>query len=440
MLLLFNPSRHQPSAFVHRLSPLIRCTLLIFLAFSALSVRADSYPLSPQTKLRIKVVQWIPTKGTYQQWDHLSGEYVVSAEGTIMLPLIGTISVTDIDAAVLAAKIEEQVQSKTGMIDAPDTTVEITEYPPIYIVGSVNTPGAYQFRPGLTVLQAVALSGGMRRMQAAEGDEKGQITMLGDLQNLRDDILRNLGRIARLQTESKNEQSISYPAELTQSADKDLASEIIAQEQNVFTARANALSRQLENLEELRSLFTGEIAILGQKTRTLEQNIKLAEEELANVKSLVDRGIATVSRRSELERAVASLQSNRLDEVTAVMRARQSLSQATRDSLGLRDKHQMDVSAELQEARANLERLRIKEDILKKTLALIGLSAAVDRRNDRAMELALSFTIMRRRLTGLEEIPATEATALFPGDVVKASIAERSQQSTIRPSIIGSAQ
>lgn len=432
--------RRQTFACMCRVASLAGFTLLTFLALSSLPARADSYTFSPQTKLRIKIVQWIPMKGAYQQWDHVSGDYIVSAEGTITLPLIGSMNVMDVDAAKLAARIGEQIQSKTGLIDAPDTTVEIAEYPPVYIVGSVTTPGAYQFRPGLTVLQALALSGGTRRMQTAEGDEKGQISMLGELQNLRDDILRTLARIGRLQTERTDEKLIRFPAELADSADKDLSDEIIAQEQIVFTARANALSRQLENLEELRSLFTGEIEILGQKTKVLEQNIKLAEDELASVKSLVERGIATVSRRSDLERALAALQSNRLDEITAAMRARQNLSQATRDLIGLRDKHQTDVSTELQEARANLERLRIREDILKKTLSLVGLSVAVDRRNERVMEPALSFTIVRRQQTGAEEIHAIEATALSPGDVVKVSIAEQSQQSVLRSSIVGSAQ
>lgn len=327
------------------------------------------------------------------------------------------------DNVELAAKISDQLKDKTGLISAPNTTIEILEYPPIYIVGSVTTPGEYKFRPGMTVLQALALSGGRYRAATQDGD-KGQIGMLGDLQSFREDILRTLARISRLEAESSSAKDISFPADLTSRAGDPTVAEVMAQERIVFNARRNELSRQLESLDELRKLFTSEIDILEKKTETLDSRIKLVSDELAGVRSLVERGIATVSRRSELELAVSNLQSNRLDEITAAMRARQNLSEATRNALSLKDKHQTSVSVELQEAQANLERLKIKEDVVKKVLVVSGTSPISESKRENTVEPNLTFTIVRQSEGKAEEISASEQTPLKPNDVVKVALSE----------------
>jgi protein involved in polysaccharide export with SLBB domain len=386
---------------------------------------AEPYALVPQTRLRVTVVQWSPLKGEYRNWDAVSGEFTIDGAGEISLPLIGRMRVLGSDSAELALKISERIKTKTGLIDAPETTVQVVEYPPIYVVGAVTAPGAYPFRPGFTVLQALALSGGKYRSPST-ADMKGQIGMLGDLKTVRSDILRAIGQIARLKAEATGEE-IRFPPELTRASGNPLAIEIMAQEQVIFSARANALKRQLDNYAELQDLLKNEINILGQKAEALERNIKLVDDELTGVKSLVDRGMATVSRRSELERAVAALQSNRLDEVTATMRARQSLSEATRNGLGLRDKHYTDISAELQEAQANLERLSIKEDVIEKTLVTGDFFSSETRQREEREQEDILFSIVRRGQEQDGVISATEATVLSPGDVVKVTIGGRSK-------------
>lgn len=394
------------------------------------SAHAERVPLMPQAKLRIAVVQWIPSKGEYQRWESVSGEFVVSADGTLTLPLIGAVTVIDSDATELAQQIAERLKAKTGLIDTPDASVEILDYPPVYVLGSVAAPGAKQFRPGLTVLQALSLSGGVFR-PATESGLKGQISMHGDLEDTRNDILRSIVRVSRLQAEMAGDKDIKFPADVMAAAGKSHITEVINQERIIFTARRNALDRQLQNLAELRGLLVSEIDVLGQKTQALEANIKLVENELSDVKSLVDRGIATVSRRSELERAVSSLRADRLDQITATMRARQNLSEATRNEVGLRDKYQTEVSTELQQVQASLERLRIKEDVLKKTLVLTSTKSDEETEAEARVEPELSFIIVRKKQGSVEEFAASESTVLLANDVVKVSISDRAKKWTL---------
>ncbi|RYE16650.1 MAG: hypothetical protein EOP45_17120 [Sphingobacteriaceae bacterium] len=69
-------------------------------------------------------------------------------------------------------------------------------YPPIYILGHVASPGAKQFRPGLTVLQALSLSGGVFR-PSTESGLKGQINMHGDLEDTRNEMYRQTISLAK---------------------------------------------------------------------------------------------------------------------------------------------------------------------------------------------------------------------------------------------------
>src|SRR4051812_21888056 len=153
--------------------------VLLALPTKALS---DDAQIVPQTKLRISVIQWMPTKGVYEQWTALGGEFVVTSTGTIELPVIGSISVGNLDGAGIAAEIAKRLQTKIGLVEKPETTVEIVEYPPIYVVGEVATPGEYRFRPGLTALQALALGGGAFR--ASEKRSEDEIKLAGELQGI----------------------------------------------------------------------------------------------------------------------------------------------------------------------------------------------------------------------------------------------------------------
>lgn len=411
---------------------LANATLVMALAFIVTVILparavADPYPFVPQTRLRITVVQWMPSKGEYQRWDSASGEFTVSSEGDIRLPIIGSVGIANSSATELERQIAERFKSKAGLIALPDATVEVVGYPPVYVVGDVATPGEKPFRPGLTVLQALSLGGGVYRPVTDSGI-KGQVALVGELEQTRDEILRTAARRSRLQAEMMGEKEIKFSSEIAEGSKDGLLTEIMGQEKLIFRARRDALERQLQNLSELRNLLVSEIDTLGQKTRAMEENIRIVESELRDVKSLVERGIATVSRRSELERALADLKNDRLDQITATMRARQGLSEATRNEAGLRDQFQTEVSTEMQQIQANHERVRIKEEVLKKTLVLTATSDTNNAQQNVGTNSELSFTIVRNLKGITQELPASESTLLMPSDVVKVGVRERSRR------------
>jgi protein involved in polysaccharide export with SLBB domain len=393
-----------------------------FLALSGVSpAQADPYRLAPQTKLRLTVVQFMPTKGEFQRWDALGGDVVVSSEGTVLLPVLGPISVSNLDTSQLAAEIAKRLQAKIGLVDLPDTTVEIVEYPPIYIVGNLKTPGQYQFRPGMTVLQAVALAGGEFRSDN-QGSQSETIRLQSDLQDVGDDLLRTSARIARLQAELSGAKELQLPAELTDAATDGSGSEIAQQEQTIFTARTNELSRQTTALAELGDLFVASIDVLQQKSQALDQQIAQSDKELEGVASLVQKGVATVSRRSDLERAIAGLRSDKLDNVIATMTARQQLNESKRNLAKLEDDRRTEVAQSLQTEQTNLERLQLKQTTSMRLLRQATSLIANDKLQEAIRAQGPVISIVRQVNGQSEETAATETTALMPGDLVKVAV------------------
>jgi polysaccharide export outer membrane protein len=90
--------------------------------------------------------------------ENLTGEYVVSAEGRLALPLIGEVMAKDLSVGQLRQIIEEKY--KQGYLKQPSVSLEVLTYRPFYILGEVNKPGEYPYTSGLTVMKAVATAQG----------------------------------------------------------------------------------------------------------------------------------------------------------------------------------------------------------------------------------------------------------------------------------------
>ncbi len=108
----------------------------------------DSYKIGPGDKIRVTVFAE----------SELSAVYKVSGNGSIAMPLVGTVVVQGLDIEQAKAVIKSRLAE--GFLVDPDVTVEVTEYRPFYIMGEIKTPGPYAYVDGMSVLEAVAISGG----------------------------------------------------------------------------------------------------------------------------------------------------------------------------------------------------------------------------------------------------------------------------------------
>jgi len=91
--------------------------------------------------------------------ESLTSQVVVLPDGTITLPLIGTVEARGLDLASLEAVVTRRL---TPFIPNPVLTVAVTRINSlmVYVIGKVNRPGRFELADHITVLQALALAGG----------------------------------------------------------------------------------------------------------------------------------------------------------------------------------------------------------------------------------------------------------------------------------------
>lgn len=115
---------------------------------SILKREVGEYRLEPGDQLQIFVLNE----------PDLSGEYLVDRTGTVSLPLIADINVRGKSIREVDSLITSKLRD--GYLRNPDVSVELLNYPPIFILGEVNKPGQYPYVEDLTVLKAVATAEG----------------------------------------------------------------------------------------------------------------------------------------------------------------------------------------------------------------------------------------------------------------------------------------
>lgn len=88
----------------------------------------------------------------------LSGQFEVDGSGSISMPLVGQVEAVGLTTPELEKRIVGLLEG--DYILNPRVSAEVINYRPFYILGEVNRPGEYPYTSGLTVLNAVAASGG----------------------------------------------------------------------------------------------------------------------------------------------------------------------------------------------------------------------------------------------------------------------------------------
>lgn len=88
----------------------------------------------------------------------LSGEYQVSANGSVTMPLIGDVPAVGLSARELEARLTEKYRG--GYLRDPKIVVEVYDFRPYFVLGEVEKPGRYPALEGTTILGAIATAGG----------------------------------------------------------------------------------------------------------------------------------------------------------------------------------------------------------------------------------------------------------------------------------------
>jgi len=144
---------------------------------------SKEYVIQPNDMLEITV---------YDEGD-LTKVVRVSQDLYITYPLLGRVSVRDMDVSQLEAEIADRL--KKDFVVNPQVNVFVKEFSGFYIYGQVQRPGCYPLQRDITTVEAIAMAGGLTSIASAndtkimreENGEKrvikvkvGHITKTGD--------------------------------------------------------------------------------------------------------------------------------------------------------------------------------------------------------------------------------------------------------------------
>ncbi len=132
----------------------------------------EAYRISAGDTLQVLV--WNQTK--------MSGDVKVRSDGQVTLPLVGDIAVQGLTPQGAGSQIEHRLE---GLVVDPKVTVSIKEstQPSYSVVGEVKTSGVFPIAGNVTVLQAIAASGGLTEL--ANRDKIFVIRKMPELKRIR---------------------------------------------------------------------------------------------------------------------------------------------------------------------------------------------------------------------------------------------------------------
>ena len=99
--------------------------------------------------------------------EKLSGPVTVRPDGQMTMPLIGDVAAAGHAPDVVATEIRQRLEH---YVDAPNVVVRVvaTGSRRFFVIGNVRAPGAYDMTANQTLLQALAMAGGLNEFADAD--------------------------------------------------------------------------------------------------------------------------------------------------------------------------------------------------------------------------------------------------------------------------------
>jgi exopolysaccharide production protein ExoF len=390
----------------------IMVALSIALALAVKSAAAEEYRLGIADRVKIKV----------QEWPDLGGEYAVTAEGFVSVPLVGNINVVGLRLDDLAREISDRLQRRGGDgAERSFAAVEIVQYRPFSILGDVQRPGAYPYRPGLTVLEAVGIAGGFYRPEIGLLRlDRDMASAKGDLRTLSLKQNRLLAREARLTATLAGHEDVPLSPEFVDQKDNPAISAIMEGERAALALDRNTERSEKEALEEVRSLYQREIESLHGQIDALAQERESVSEQLKQLRALSAKGLALTPTLFTLERSLAQVVNEQMSTGTAIVKAQENITLAEQQARDRSLKRNRDNEKDLQQTKDELAEVRARIRTAGDLLTEAQITAPAEARERLAERNQKSgFVLVRKDGKTTREIAADETTPVLPDDIIK---------------------
>ncbi|KAJ56971.1 RTX toxin [Actibacterium mucosum KCTC 23349] len=187
-----------------------------------------------------------------------------------------------------------------------------------------------------------------------------------------------MARRGRLSAERDGRDAVSFDPELQDLiAERPDVAELAEGQTRLFTARAASLTKEAEQLAERRVQITDQVRGIEAQQAALEQQRDLIGQELSDLQSLLEKGLAQASRVLSLQREAARLE-GQVGELTAsAAQARGRITEIEIEILKLGTARQEEAITQLRDLQYRELEMKERRQALKQQLDRLEIRAPV---------------------------------------------------------------
>lgn len=347
----------------------------------------------------------------------LSGDSMVDGAYSVTVPLIGPVSVRGLSVPEIEQRIAQRLSD--GYVQKPVVSVRLTEPRPIYVVGDVKSSGSYPYRHGLSVMGAVALSGGF-----VVSEEQAQTVLRTDVLQA-DERVRTLemtrsalvARRIRLEAQRDERPSLDFGEVAGAAQPGDQLAEILKSEAQMHAFQMAALKQQVDMLKQQEPKLLAGKQFLRDQLSAEKRQLELIQQHLVDYNALLTSGLARRYTGIELQREEARNRGNIARLSGDMSTVELSVGELNIRIQEARDAFQRRVRSELQETLLRiaetemaLPTARTMRELRLRQAGLVDDGGGPPRR---------SLFVTRMGEQGSVTFAVTDSALLEPGDIVR---------------------
>ncbi len=396
-------------------SSLVAATILIMLASTATPLHAFDYLVRAGDVVEINVAGM----------PELKHRAPVQFDGTLSVPLAGSLDVAGLRPAELQSKLQSTLASRLFKIRLPDgrerpvvieygeISASIVEYAPIYVTGTVLRAGSHTFKPHITVRQAIAAAGGLEERARSGSFRRDAIELQTDYTSNWVTYAKEQLSIWRLKSELGESGPFDYNLLIGAPLPMPAVAELVNTETEGLRSRQAENARERSRIETALSQAHAHAAALQEQMKSEEETVKADQSDLQRITALYQRGYAAMPRMSEVRRVALQSSSRHLQTRSQLVAVRRQINDLSHDKRLKEEQRRLTVLGELQESQARL-------NIVKAKLIGAGERLGITNINNASPKIEPPHVVIHRVSDkGTMQIDAALDTELLPGDVVE---------------------
>ena len=229
---------------------------------------------------------------------------------------------------------------------------------------------------GVTAVGQIAVAGNRQSVEQRDGGvitainvREGQHVKAGDVlvelsapelkaseRGLTSDYLTLLAQRARLMAERTGQRDFAPPPEFASlsPADREIANQVMGLQRSEMRARSGSTSAQQSVLGQRAAQLGEQQTGYVKQRQSLREQQRLIAEELAGLKTIAEKGFASINRVRALERAQAELQGQEAQMAAEYARAGQGIGETRMQSLSVSSDRLTQIENDLKDTQSKL--------------------------------------------------------------------------------------